>query len=116
MLYIFVYYRSLQEDGHTTGQANDMLKDISKYLYACDSEKADLAHLEDLQAIKKHLEACVEMGLGISGQVNRLTTFIAALCHLNDESPTLENLVQYRAGKSSLKTAQLKRKKQRSVI
>ena len=87
-----------------------MLKDVSKYLFKCDPNKVDMSYLEDFDRIKDHLESCVELGLGISGLVNKLTTFIAALAHCNPSCDSLDKLKKYRTMKSSEKAAALKRK------
>ena len=60
-------------------QAADMTKDISKYLYKCNSDKVDLTHLENYDQLKEYLEAFTQLGLGISGLVNKLISFTTAL-------------------------------------
>ena len=87
-----------------------MMKDVSKYLFKCDPTKIDMSYLEDFDRIKDHLENCVELGLGISGLVNKLTTFIAVLAHHNPSCDSLNKLRKYRTMKSSEKAAAMKRK------
>ena len=54
-----------------------MVKDISKFLYLCDSSNAAFDNLDNYDEVIKYLESLVEHGLGISSLVNKLTTFIS---------------------------------------
>ena len=88
-----------------------MLKEISKYLYQCDSTRVDMVHLNNFDSLRAHFEAYVKRGLSISGLVNKLTTFIAAVEFFHEDSTTIEQLSKYRAVKSAEKTAALKKKR-----
>lgn len=57
----------------------------------------------------------MQLGLGISGLVNKLVTFIAALAHYDPSSATLERLRQYKAEKSTEKAAIMKRRRESST-
>ena len=97
----FLFYSYLEETRSST-YSLDMCKDISKFLYKCNPQRVELFHLENFDEIKEYLEACVELGLGISGLVNKLTAFIAVVDHLHSDSATLAQLVDLRKDKSSV--------------
>ena len=84
-----------------------MMKDISKYLFKSDDRKVNMELLEDVESIKSHLES---LQLSISGLVNKLTAFTAALSFHNGQSTSLAQLKEYQAQKASAKYAALKRK------
>ena len=84
-----------------------MMKDISKYLFKSDERKVNMDFLEDVESIKAHLES---LQLSISGLVNKLTAFTAALTFHNANSNSLAQLKDYQAQKCSEKYAVLKRK------
>ena len=84
-----------------------MAKDISKFLFRCDQKKVEMGYLENFETLKAHLEG---LELSISGLVNKLTTFIAALNFYNAQSTTLDQLRKYRCQKSSDKYAKVKRR------
>ena len=88
-----------------------MTKDIAKYLYNRDSADVELSYLEDFDGISDHLKTCVELGLGISGMVNKLNSFISALAFYKLESPTMEKLKTLRREKCTEKVATFKRKR-----
>ena len=57
----------------------------------------------------------MELGLGISGLVNKLVTFIAALADHDPSCATLEKRRQYKTEKSSEKAAIMKRRRDSST-
>ena len=47
----------------------DMVKDISKYLFRRDKEHVKPSYMEDGPEVTAFIEECMELGLGISGQL-----------------------------------------------
>ena len=95
-------------------QALDILKDVSKYLYECNSDEVNLSHLEENDRVVAYLEALVSNGLTVSGLVNKLSSFVLALTwHLesskaNDVTP-FTHLKEYKRKKTAEKTLKRKR-------
>ena len=88
-----------------------MAIDISKYLYRCNQMEVDPTHRTKFDQIKSHLEACVELGLGISGLVNKLSHFIAASAFHQGTSPAIKPLAKLFKKKMTEKNKLYKRKR-----
>ena len=55
----FHYFSHLKERRNDSGVEN-MLKEVSKYLYECDSTKVDTEHLNNFDSLRAHFEASVQ--------------------------------------------------------
>ena len=73
--------------------------------------EVDPTHLTKFDQIKSHLEACVELGLGISGLVNKLSNFIAASAFHLGTSPAIKPLTKLFKEKMTEKNKVYKRKR-----
>lgn len=88
-----------------------MIKDVSKYLFKRDPKCVNPTYMEDGPEITAFIDECIELGLGVSGAVNKLSALLAAAKFQNPESPSIQVIEEARKKRCAQKTAQYKRKR-----